>query len=227
MPAHNENIPESQNPFFTGYATPHGEPPFNLIKDSHFKPAVIEGIRLQQEAINSIADNVVQPSFRNTIEAMEFSAPMLTAVNNVFGNLNAANTNETLQKLAQELAPELSRNYDAIYLNAKLYARIKKIWQERESLGLNPEQERLLERKLKSFARSGANLDYEQKFRLSDINSQLSVLSLKYGETPTNYLLKMKVTFPGSPMKLRRLPPMKQKRRDNRASGCSRCKTQA
>ncbi|RZJ69411.1 MAG: M3 family peptidase [Flavobacterium sp.] len=170
------------NPLLATYETPYEVPPFDKIKNSHFKPAILEGIRIQQQEIETIANTSQEPSFENTIVAMENSGALLTKVNTVFGNLNSANTNDTLQALAQELAPELSKNYDNIYLNAKLFARVKKIWDTQLGMKLNPEQAKLLERKYKSFVRSGANLNEEQKSRLRKINEELSVLSLKYGE---------------------------------------------
>lgn len=170
------------NPLLAAYTTPYEVPPFDLIKNEHFKPAILEGIRVQQNEVLAIANDPALPTFANTIEALEFSGTLLTRVNTVFSNLNAANTNDTLQALAQQLAPKLSENYDNIYLNKKLFERVKKIWDTQINLKLTAEQAKLLERKYKSFIRSGANLNDTDKDKLRKINEELSVTSLKYGE---------------------------------------------
>lgn len=170
------------NPLLAAYDTPYEVPPFHLIKNEHFKPAILEAIRVQQNEVKAIASNTAKPTFENTIEALENSGALLTRVNTVFSNLNGAHTNDTLQEIAKEVAPELSRNYDNIYLNEKLFAKVKTIWDTQINLKLTAEQAKLLERKYKSFIRSGANLDEQGKARLRKINEELSVLSLKYGE---------------------------------------------
>ncbi|MEL1244913.1 M3 family metallopeptidase [Flavobacterium sp. DGU11] len=170
------------NPLLAEFQTPYDAPPFDLIKNEHYKPAILEAIREQEVEIEAITAIKDAPTFDNTIVALENSGSLLNRITTIFGNLNSANTNDTLQALAQELAPELSKHNDDIYLNEKLFARVKKIWDTQVSLKLNPEQAKLLEKKYKAFVRSGANLDAKQKERLRAINSELSVLSLKFGD---------------------------------------------
>lgn len=185
MSCNRENNAEAigqDNPLLANYDTPFEAPPFDLIKNEHFKPAILEAIRVHDGEINAIADSKEQPTFANTIEAMENAGSLLTKVNTVFNNLTSANTNERLQAIAQEVAPELSKHNDDIFLNEKLFARVKAVWDKQASLGLTGEQAKLLERKYKAFLRSGASLDKAGKERLRKINEELSVLSLKYGE---------------------------------------------
>jgi peptidyl-dipeptidase Dcp len=185
MSCHRENKAEvmgSDNPLLATWDTPYQTPPFQLIKNEHYKPALQEAMRIQQGEIIAIANNPATPDFKNTIVAMENSGALLNRVNTVFKNITVANTNDTLQILAQELAPELSKHNDDIYLNEKLFARVKKVWDGQISLKLNTEDAKLLENKYKAFVRSGAKLDEQQKTRLRKINEELSVLSLKFGD---------------------------------------------
>ena len=172
----------SDNPLLAIYETPYEVPPFHLIKNEHFKPAILEAIRIQQNEIEAIANDPAKPDFKNTIEAMENSGALLNRITTVFYNLNSANTNDTLQKLAQELAPELSKHNDNIHLNDKLFARVQQVWDTQITFKLNAEETKLLEKKYKTFVRSGAKLNAQQKDRLRKINEDLSVLSLKYGD---------------------------------------------
>lgn len=185
MSCNRENKAETigqDNPLLAVYDTPYELPPFELIKNEHFKPAILEAIQIHEHEIDAIANSKLDPTFDNTIEAMENSGNLLTRITTVFYNLNSANTNDTLQALAQELAPELSKHNDNIYLNEKLFARIKTIWDTQIQFKLSAEEAKLLEKKYKAFIRSGANLSAEQKDKLRAINEELSVLSLKYGD---------------------------------------------
>lgn len=164
------------------FETPYEVPPFHLIKNEHFKPAILEAIRIHQKEIDQIANNPASPTFDNTIVAFENAGQLLNRINTVFSNLNSANTNDTLQAIAKELAPELSRNNDNIFLNEKLFNRVKKIWDTQLNYNLTAEQAKLLERKYKAFIRNGANLDSKGKERLRKINEELSLLSIKYGQ---------------------------------------------
>lgn len=170
------------NPLLATYDTPYEVPPFDLIKNHHYKPAILEAIRINQAEIDAITNVKENPTFANTIEAFENSGSLLNRITTVFSNLNSANTNDTLQALAQELAPELSKHNDNIFLNEKLFARVKKVWDTQLDFNLNAEQAKLLEKKYKAFIRSGANLNKEQKDRLRKINEELSVVSLKFGD---------------------------------------------
>jgi peptidyl-dipeptidase Dcp len=170
------------NPLLSSFNTPYEVPPFHLIKNEHFKPAILEAIRIHQQEIDAIANTTDKPTFENTIVAFENAGQLLNRVNTIFSNLNSANTNPELQAIAKDVAPDLSKNNDNIFLNEKLFARVKAIWDAQASLNLNPEQAKLLERKYKAFQRNGANLSDSQKERLREINKELSVLSLQYGE---------------------------------------------
>lgn len=170
------------NPLLAVYETPYEVPPFDIIKNGHFKPAILEAIRIQQNEIDAIANAPTKPDFKNTVLAMENSGELLNRTTTVFFNLNSANTNDTLQAIAQEMAPELAKHNDNIYLNEKLFARLQQVWDNQIELKLSAEEAKLLEKKYKYFIRSGAKLNAEQKERLRKINEQLSVLSLKFGD---------------------------------------------
>ena len=176
----NENT--TMNPFFQAFDTPFNVPPFDKIKNEHFKPAIIEGIKKHEEEINAIANSEATPTFENTILAMENAGELLSNVNTVFSNLNSANTNNEIQNIAKEVAPNLSAHRDNIYLNEKLFARVKALWDKKESLGLNLEQAKILDNSYKDFVRSGANLSDSDKEILRKINGELSLISLKYGQ---------------------------------------------
>lgn len=173
---------ESMNPFFEAYNTPFEVPPFDKIKNEHFAPALREGMRIQQEEIDVIVNNAEAPTFQNTIEAMENSGELLSKVSTVFGNLNSANTSDELQAIARDMAPELSKHSDNISLNEKLFEKVKVVWDNKENLGLSPEQHKLLEKRYKAFVRNGANLNESDKEKLREINSKLSVLSIQFGQ---------------------------------------------
>jgi len=122
---------QNMNPFFQPYSTPYEVPPFDKIKNEHFKPAILEGIKRHEAEINAIANNTAAPTFENTILAMENAGELLSNVNIVFSNLNGANTNEEMQKIAKEVSPNLAAHSDNIYLNEKLFARVKAIWDKK------------------------------------------------------------------------------------------------
>lgn len=170
------------NPFFKAYTTPYQVPPFDLIKNEHFKPAILEGIKQHEAEINAIANSSAKPTFENTIVAMDKAGALLTRVSSVFYNLNSANTNDEIQKTAREISPEMAAHSDNIILNQKLFSRVKQLWDNKESLKLSSEQAKLLEKTHKSFVRSGANLSDTDKAKLRKINSELSLLSLQFGQ---------------------------------------------
>lgn len=170
------------NPFLQAYETPYNVPPFDKIKNEHFKPAILEGIKRHEEEINAIANAASEPTFDNTILAMENAGELSSNVNVVFSNLNSANTNKDIQSIAKETAPNLSAHRDNIYLNEKLFARVKALWDKKETLGLNLEQAKILDNSYKDFVRSGANLSDSDKVILRKINGELSLSSLKYGQ---------------------------------------------
>lgn len=172
----------ASNPLLAEYDTPFGVPPFDKIKDNHFAPAYDKALAEHEAEIDSIANNSEEPTFENTILALENAGQLLSRVSSVFGNLNSANTNPTIQALDKDLAPRLSAHRDNISLNEKLFARVSAVWESRESLDLTREQELLLERRYKGFVRSGANLSEADKATMRDINSQIAVLTTQFGQ---------------------------------------------
>jgi oligopeptidase A len=156
--------------------------PFSNIKNEHFKPAIQESIEMAKAEINAIANSAEEPTFENTIEALDFAGRQLDLVTSIFFNLNAAETNEGIQKIAQEVSPLLSEFRNDVILNRELFQRVKKVFNNRHQLDLSEEQKTLLDKKYKSFARNGANLSEEKQQELREIDKQLSTLSLKFGE---------------------------------------------
>ncbi|SMO51163.1 peptidyl-dipeptidase Dcp Metallo peptidase. MEROPS family M03A [Saccharicrinis carchari] len=174
------------NPFFSEYETPFGIAPFNKIKSVHYLPAFEAGIKEQQENIKKIVENSEEPTFENTVEALEYSRPLLTKVSNVFYNLTGANTNDELKEIAKEIAPMLSKQNDDIYLNEDLFGRIKVLYDKKNELELTAEQAMLLEKKYEAFVRGGANLPAESKDEFRKINEELALLTLKFGDNVLN-----------------------------------------
>ncbi len=172
----------SQNPFFSNYTTPFGVPPFAQIKNEHFEPAFIEGMKQQAAEIAAITAQKEAPTFANTILALENSGDLLDRVGTVFFNFNSANTSDAIQKIAQTLSPKLSKHRDDIQLNAELFKRVKTIYDQRTGLKLTGEQLTLLEKTYKGFVRSGAALGADKQERMRKINEELSLLTLKFGQ---------------------------------------------
>jgi peptidyl-dipeptidase Dcp len=172
----------SENPFFAEYDTPFGVPPFSEIKNEHFLPAIEKGIEEQTSEIATIVSNPDPADFENTIAAYDYSGEMIRKVTGVFYNYNSSNTNDEIQALAKEIAPKLSAHYDNINLNPELFKRVKTVYENRNSLNLNGEQARLLEDTYKDFVRGGAALDSAAQARFREINQELSVLTLQFGE---------------------------------------------
>lgn len=185
MSCHQQNTEGTigdDNPLLATWDTPYGAPPFNLIKNEHFKPALQEAMRIHQGEIDAIANSHAVPDFKNTIVALENSGTLLNRIYTVFNNLNSAETSEALQLVAQDIAPEITQHNDDIYMNAKLFARVKTVWDKQIDLKLNTEDAKLLERKYKAFVRNGAGLSADKKERLRKINGELAVISLKFGD---------------------------------------------
>lgn len=176
----NKNSSNSDNPFFKPFATKYEVPPFEKIKMNHYLPAFEEGMKQHQQEIDSIANDAAEPTFANVIEKLEFSGEMLKRVSSVFFNLNSSNTNDEMDKMATEITPKLTAHGDNLYLNDKIFQKIKKLYQNRATLGLNGEQNRLLERYYKEFVRSGAALNETQKTALREINKELSSAELQF-----------------------------------------------
>ncbi|SFS69831.1 M3 family metallopeptidase [Sphingobacterium wenxiniae] len=172
----------SDNPLLAAYDTPFEVPPFDKIKNEHFRPAFEEALKQHNQEIDSIVNNSAEPTFDNTIVALENAGSLLGNVSRVFGNLNSANTNDSIQAIDKDLAPVFSAHRDEISLNEKLFARVKSVYDNRASLTLDAEDAKLLEETYKGFVRSGANLSAEDKEKLKKINSELSVLTTAFGQ---------------------------------------------
>ncbi|MCX2720717.1 M3 family metallopeptidase [Lentiprolixibacter aurantiacus] len=158
------------------------EAPFSRIKNEHFKPAFLSALEDARKEIDDIVKNNEAPTYANTIEAIEFCGQHLDRISSLFFNLNAANTNETLQGLAQEISPLLTEFSNDITLNDDLYKRVKAVYDSRQTMDLNPEQITLLEKKFRHFTRNGANLSEEDKKRLREIDTALATRKLSFGE---------------------------------------------
>lgn len=156
--------------------------PFSKLKTEHFKPAILEAIELAKSEIKEISDSTSTPTFKNTVETLEFSGKKLDRITSIFFNLNSAETNDEIQKIAQEVSPLLTEFKNDIILDENLFGRVKAVFNKKESLGLNGEQMMLLDKKYKAFSRNGANLNLEDKTKLREIDKKLSSLSLKFGE---------------------------------------------
>jgi len=173
---------KNDNPFFETYRNKYGAPPFDKIKNEHYMPAFKEGIKQHQAEIDSIADSKYAPTFDNTIAAMDFSGELLKKVSAVFFNLYSNNTNEAMDKIANAISPVLSEHNDNIYLNEKLFARVKTLYDNRSKLGLTAEQNRLLEKYHRNFIRSGAALNPKQQAKLREINKELGLAEIAFGQ---------------------------------------------
>lgn len=162
--------------------SPFDTAPFSQIKNEHFKPAFLQSIVDARKEIDAITTNTDAPTFENTIEALEFSGQQLDRISSVFFNLNSAETNEEIQKIAQEVSPLLSEFGNDITLNEALFKRVKTVYDQKDSLDLTVEQDTLIDKKYKSFSRNGANLSEEKKTRLRAIDAKLAKLKLTFGE---------------------------------------------
>ena len=172
----------TENPLLTEFKTPFGVPPFDKIELDDYMPAFKEGIAQQQKEVEEIVKQEAAPDFENTIVALDQSGDLLRKVSAIFYGLNSANTNDEMQALSRELSPLLSKNSDDIRMNPDLFARVKTVYENQESMNLNKEQKKLLEETYKSFVRGGANLDAEQQARLRELNSEISMLQLTFGQ---------------------------------------------
>lgn len=171
----------ADNPFMKEWDTPYGVPPFDEIETEHYLPAMEEGMKQQAEAIDAIVNNTEDPTFENTILALENSGELLNKVTAVFFNLAECMNSPEMEAIAEEAMPKLSAHGDNINLNEGLFKRVKAVYDQRESLNLNPEQMRLLEETYKGFVRGGANIAPENQQRFREINEELASLTLKFG----------------------------------------------
>ncbi len=175
-------VPQTDNPFFAEWATPFAVPPFDRIEVEHFLPAFEKAFAERSAEIEAIAASDDAPTFANTVLALEYSGALLDKVGAVFYNLSSADTNPEMQAIAREVAPKAAALRDDILLDERLFARVKAVWEKRAELDLDPEQLRLVEETYKDFVRGGANLSDENKTRLREINQELSVLGVRFGD---------------------------------------------
>lgn len=173
---------QMQNIFFQSWDTPFSTPPFDKISIDNYLPAFIEGINVHNQEIKDIVDNPSEPNFTNTIEALELSGEILGKTARVFFAMNEAMTNEKMQELSKQISPMLSKHNDDIYLNEKLFQKIKHVYNNSDKFNLSKEQKILLDRYYKKFIRGGANLSPELKDELRKINQELALLTLQFGE---------------------------------------------
>ena len=174
--------PMGDNPFLTESTLPYQMPPFDRIDDAHYQPAFDQGMAEQLAEIEAIATQSDPPTFENTIVAMERSGRLLDRVATVFFGLSSAHTNDAMDAIRSEVAPELAAHTDAILLNADLFARVQTLHEERDTLDLDAESRRLIEEYYTDFVRAGARLDEAQKERIEAINAELASLSTTFSQ---------------------------------------------
>lgn len=174
---------DTSNPFLSEFETPYGTPDFDRIKVEHYEPAFLKGIEQQNEEIKAIVENPEEPSFENTIVALDNSGEILARVSGVFFALTEADTNDEMMALEAKIAPMLSEHSDNIFLNQDLYKRVAAVHAQEEAgkIQLTTEQHYLLDKYYKEFVRSGAGLDAQKQERLREINKQLSTLTIEFG----------------------------------------------
>ncbi|MBO5000824.1 MAG: M3 family metallopeptidase [Bacteroidaceae bacterium] len=173
---------DNQNPLLATYHTPHQTAPFHLIKTEHYEPAIQTGMEVHDREIESIINNPDEPTFANTIIALERSGALLDRITTVFGNLLSAETNDEMQAIAERVMPVLTAHSNNISLNEKLFERIKHVYESKEKETLNQEESMLLKNTYEGFIRNGANLTGEQKERFRQLSAELSVLTLKFSQ---------------------------------------------
>ncbi len=171
----------SQNPFLQEWNTPFGVPPFDKISESDYLPAFEEGMKQQMEEVNAIINNSEEPTFENTVLALENSGKLLNNVSAVFFNLAECMNSPEMEAIAEEIYPKLSVHSDSINMNPKLFARIKAVYDAKDTRKYTPEEYRLIEETYKMFVRGGANVPADKQDRFREINQQLSLLTLKFG----------------------------------------------
>ncbi|WP_243421755.1 M3 family metallopeptidase [Marinifilum breve] len=177
---------KTDNPFFAEYNTPHQTPPFDLIKFEHFEPAFMKGMEEGRAEIDAIANSKEAPTFENTILAYEKSGALLDKVGNVFYNIKGSENNDSIAALAKRLSPITTKYYGDISLNENLFKRIKTVYEQKDQLELSVEEQTMLEKIYQGFVRGGANLPADKKEKLRAIDSEISSLTLQFGENVLN-----------------------------------------
>lgn len=173
---------DSDNPFFTEYTTSFQVPPFDKIDTTHYLPAFVEGMKQHDAEIEAIVANTEAPDFENTILAFDKSGKLLIKVSKVFFNVNEAHTNDQMQVIAKKVSPLLSKHNDDISMNARLFERIKSVYEKRNESGLDAQQIRAVEKYFRDFDRQGANLPKDKQDQLKKINEELSMLTIHFGD---------------------------------------------
>ncbi|MCF8260011.1 MAG: M3 family metallopeptidase [Melioribacteraceae bacterium] len=173
---------EVENPLLAKWDTPFQTPPFNLINESHYIPAFKVALQKHKEEIKTIVENEAEPTFENTVVALDNSGELLKRVNKVFSAMNESMSTEKMQEINKEVTPMLSGHKDDINLNPGLFQRVKSVYENRESENLNTEQARLLDHYYKKFVRGGANLSDADKDKFRKINDEISLLKVQFGE---------------------------------------------
>jgi peptidyl-dipeptidase Dcp len=176
----------AENPFFVEWTTPFEVPPFDLIKIEHYRPAFDEGLKQHQQDIDAIINNAEEPTFENTILALENAGPLLTKVISVFFNISSADGNDEMQAIEEEYSPKITKHFDEMNMNEKLFAKVKSVYDNREKLGLQGEEARLVEKYYKSFVRGGTNLSPEDKEKMKEINTELVNLTTQFAKNLLN-----------------------------------------
>lgn len=170
------------NPLLKKFDTPYATPPFDLIRTEHYEPAFEAAITEAYKDVEQITTSEAIPDFENTIAALDRAGEQLNTISSIFFNLNSACTNETMQQIAQRVSSQLTAYSNQVYMNPRLFDRIKKVYEKKDQLTLTPEQQTLLEDTWKAFIKGGANLEGEAQRRFQDISMELSQLTLKFEE---------------------------------------------
>lgn len=177
----NKDLSKDSNPLLQTWDTPFGTPPFEKIKVTDYLPAFTAAMQEHNDEIEKIIKNKEKANFENTIAAFDYSGELLAQVAGVFYNMTAANTNEDIQKLEEKIGPMMAKHRDEITMNAKLFEKVKSVWDNKEKENLNQEQKMLLEKTYKKFVRSGALLNKDQQEELKKVNGELTKLESKFG----------------------------------------------
>ena len=173
---------QEKNPLLEDFNTPHATPPFEQIQTKDYLPAFDQAVAAARQEIQSLANSSDEPDFENTIVALDAAGEKLNTISAIFFNLNSAHTNAEMQKIAQEVSPKLTEFGNSIYMNKRIFKRVKYVYDKREQLSLLPEQSTLLDKTWKSFVNGGANLEGEAKERFKEISIELTKLSHKFEE---------------------------------------------
>ncbi|MAT56452.1 MAG: peptidase M3 [Ignavibacteriae bacterium] len=176
------NLNAESNPLLEDWKTPFGTPPFDRIKTEHYLPAFKEAIELHKKEISDIIENEDKPTFQNTIAALDYSGSKLKQVQRVFSAMNESMSSNEMTQLSKEISPMLSKHKDDINLNEDLFKKVKAVYENKDKMDLTTEENKVLEKYYKDFVRGGANLSDKEKEKFREINRELSILSVQFGE---------------------------------------------